>query len=71
MTELRGGYFDKNQAETHRLSLFYLEGYPGGHPEADSYIDDLKHLKEKVSAGADFQATQENLMGITGDNQPH
>lgn len=39
------------------LSVLFT-AYPTGHPECSSYGDDLRHLKDKVDAGADFIITQ-------------
>ena len=38
--------------------VIFSTGYPDGHPDCDTYEEDLIHLKEKVDAGSDFIITQ-------------
>ena len=35
-----------------------VAGYPGGHPEAPTFVDDRFHTKAKLEAGGDFVVTQ-------------
>ena len=40
------------------ISCVRYAGYPEGHPDSDDKQQDLRFLKEKVDAGADFIITQ-------------
>jgi len=49
-------YIRKNYGDYFGISV---AGYPEGHPESDGGVDaDVKHLKDKLEAGADFAITQ-------------
>lgn len=55
----RGEFIDGEVELTHRSAFTIgVAGYPEKHSDAESMEEDLKHLKAKVDAGADYIVTQ-------------
>jgi len=52
------GFFLMYNCPTDRVSYDVFIAYPDGHTDAESSDSDLRRLKEKVDAGADFIITQ-------------